>query len=136
GSVQKRFAADALQLASLLPKETLGVDPLVDRVAEIEPSGQLDAAEKRAETGMSQPPVFIGDAAFVPVVGRANVKSRQPTDGGQIILGDSLANAGTSQRHLGVLILREAKNGLQIDCQGLRRGGRGPIRGRLHFGKS
>ena len=83
---------------------------------------------------MGQRSVLIGDAAFVPVIGRADVQPRQPTERGNITLRSRFAHPGAGQRHLTVLILRKTKNGVESDRQGPGSYWRCAIRGRVHIG--
>ena len=117
GRFQQRLAGDPAELPLLLPELTLGVDLLVHRVAEIEVAGQLQAAKERAETGMDKRAVRIHDAALVPIVGRTDLEPGQPTDGGQIAFGTRFAYPRSGQGHLRILILCQAKDGVEINRQ-------------------
>src|SRR5262249_34546426 len=133
--VQHDLAGELAQLALVLPDFSLGIDPFVNNLLEIELATYLHAAEQRSVTGVNKEPMELLNAAFMAVVGRTDEDVRQPILVRLGLLAGRFLNLGAGLAEPRVLVLGQVENGLQTDGDQLR-GGRRPgslRRGRARF---
>ncbi len=85
---------------------------------------QVNTGEQGARAGVRQRAVFVLDAALVPVVGGAGVDLREPRFGGEGLLRLALVQLFAGHGDLGVLLFRQAQDGIEIDGDELFLGGK------------
>ena len=115
GRVEQRLAGDPAQLALLLPSLALGRYLSVSDFPDIHAGVQLQPGEHRSGTRVGKRAILVLNAAFVAIIGRANVKIGHPVL--DVLLGSGFANALAGDGDLAILLFGEAEDRVQANRQ-------------------